>query len=60
MFANPETHECLLLLVLPKLPLFASTWLPILTQQEAMRPTVMFDKNICFQMKVTMVKKKKK
>jgi hypothetical protein len=46
MFANPETHERLLILVSPKFLSFASTWLSVSTQQESMRPpTVMFDKN---------------
>jgi hypothetical protein len=60
MFANPETHERLLILVSPTFPSFASTWLPIFTQQSSMRPPVMFDKTMFFQIEASTVKNAKR
>jgi hypothetical protein len=44
MFADPAVHERLLLLVSAKHPAFHATWLPVHTEQGAMRAPIMLDK----------------
>jgi hypothetical protein len=56
MFANPNTHEHLLLLVLAKHENFSMTWLPIYIEQKQLRPPISFDRMMFFQIEAVVVK----
>jgi hypothetical protein len=60
MFADPAVHERLLLLASVQHPAFHATWLPIYTEQGAMRAPIMLDKVMCFQIESEVIKNSKR
>ncbi len=60
MFADPTVHERLLLLVSVQHPAFHATWLPIYTEQGAMRAPIMLDKVMYFQIESEVIKNSKR
>ena len=56
MYADPQKHERLLLLVSADHIAFRTTWLPIYMAQQSSRIPIMFEKTMFFQIEVEVVK----
>jgi hypothetical protein len=60
MFADPDVHECvLLLLISTKHPVFASLWRYIWNEQNAKRAPITVSKETYFQIETAVVKNSK-